>query len=52
MKNLKKLFFLFYIYFQGNLIKNRNEPCKIVQILEAVAQVLNIEEGRLAEICF
>ena len=34
------------------LVRGRNEPCTIVQVLQAVAAIKGIEESRLAEITY
>ncbi|OMJ76402.1 hypothetical protein SteCoe_24234 [Stentor coeruleus] len=34
------------------LIRGRNEPCTIIQVLQAVAAIKNISEEMLAEVCY
>jgi len=34
------------------LVKGRNEPCKMVEVLEAVAQIKNISQDELARIAW
>ncbi|CAD8147016.1 unnamed protein product [Paramecium pentaurelia] len=37
---------------EGQLIKSRNEPCKIIQVLEVMSELLKIDQEKLSEICF
>lgn len=34
------------------LVKGRNEPCKIVQVLEVVSELFEMDPDKLAEIVF
>lgn len=34
------------------LVKGRNEPCKILEVLEVVSKIKNIEPAELAEISY
>lgn len=37
---------------EGFLLKGRNEPCKIMEVLEVASSVLKVGEEELAEVCF
>lgn len=37
---------------EGFLLKGRNEPCKIVEVLEVASILLDVPEEELARICF
>lgn len=34
------------------MVKSRNEPCNIIQVLEVMAKLRNVAEAELARICF
>jgi TatD DNase family protein len=34
------------------MIKARNEPCNIVQVLEVISKLKGVDESELAQICF
>ncbi|CAK67449.1 unnamed protein product (macronuclear) [Paramecium tetraurelia] len=37
---------------EGQLVKSRNEPCKIIQVLEVMSELLKVDQEKLSEICF
>lgn len=37
---------------EGFLLKGRNEPCKIIEVLEVASSILKVPQEELAEICF
>ena len=37
---------------KGFMCKDRNEPCAIIQVLEALAKVKEIDKGELAKKCY
>ena len=37
---------------KGRMCKERNEPCTIIQVLEALSKVKNIDKGELAKKCY
>jgi TatD DNase family protein len=40
-----------YIY-KGSMIKARNEPCNIIQVLEVIAKIKEVSEDEVAKACF
>jgi Tat protein secretion system quality control protein TatD with DNase activity len=34
------------------MVKNRNEPCKMIQVLEAVAKIKDISKEELAAVAY